>query len=264
VKVKETPETRTIVEVGSARFGNGFVVIAGPCAVESEEQIEEAAAAVAIAGADMLRGGAFKPRTSPYSFQGLGLDGARLLAAAARRQGLPCVTEVVAVADVHPLAELVDMLQIGARNMQNFELLKAVGRAGRPVLLKRGLSATVEEWLSAAEYLLDAGQPNVVLCERGIRTFEPSTRNTLDLAVVPLLRRLTHLPVIVDPSHATGRRDLVLPLADAAAAVGAAGIMVDAHPNPEQARCDGAQSLHLSEVQKLTRRTKFFASHARE
>jgi 3-deoxy-7-phosphoheptulonate synthase len=203
--------------------------------------------AVAAAGATILRGGAFKPRTSPYSFQGLGLEGLELLAEARERTGLPIVTEVMEPAHVDIVAEHADLLQVGARNMQNYPLLMAVGRATRPVLLKRGLSATIEEWLMAAEYVVSSGNPAVVLCERGIRTFETYTRNTLDLAAVPLLRHLTHLPVIVDPSHATGKRWLVRPMALAAVASGADGVMVEVHPDPDEALSDGEQSITLEQ-----------------
>ncbi len=233
----------TIIRLGPATIGTGFTVIAGPCSVESEEQIMEAARYVRTGGAQALRGGCFKPRTSPYSFQGLGFEGLKLLKRAGRRFGLPIVTEVLAPEDVEAVAEQADMLQIGARNMQNFPLLKAVGRTHRPVLLKRGMMASIDELLQAAEYILREGNRQVVLCERGIRTFESATRNTLDLSAVPLLKQLTHLPVIVDPSHAVGRRDLVVPMARAAKAVGADGIIVETHPKPEEALSDGPQAL---------------------
>ncbi len=233
----------TLVTLGRARIGEGFFVIAGPCSVESEEQVMEAARYVREHGAGALRGGCFKPRTSPYSFQGLGFEGLELLKRAGRRFGLPIVTEVLAPEDVEAVAEHADMLQIGARNMQNFPLLKAVGRTHRPVLLKRGMMASIDELLQAAEYVLREGNRQVVLCERGIRTFESATRNTLDLSAVPLLKQLTHLPVIVDPSHAVGRRDLVIPMARAARAVGADGIIVETHPCPEKALSDGPQAL---------------------
>ncbi len=227
------------IEIGD----QGFVVIAGPCAVESATQIEAAAQAVARHGAHAMRGGAFKPRTSPYSFQGLGQPGLEVLAASARRHHLPVVTEVMDAAQLPTMLEYADMLQIGARNMQNFCLLKAVGRVRRPVLLKRGLSATLDEWLLAAEYIIDEGNDQVVLCERGIRTFEPQLRNTLDLAAVAWIKDRTRLPVLVDPSHATGDRALVIPMALAAAAAGADGLLVEVHPEPAQALCDGAQAL---------------------
>jgi len=236
---------------GLALGGPEVVIMAGPCAVESEEQIFTTARAVAASGARMLRGGAYKPRTSPYSFQGLGQEGLELLAAAGRAHGLPIVTEVVAAEDVERVAKLADMLQVGARNMQNFRLLEAVGKSGRPVLLKRGLVATLEELLLAAEYVLDAGNPEVILCERGIRTFVRETRNTLDLAAIPLLKEKSHLPVIADPSHGTGVRALVPPLARAALAAGADGLIVEVHPDPARALSDGAQSLTLDGFAEL-------------
>jgi 3-deoxy-7-phosphoheptulonate synthase len=234
----------TRVRVGEVAIGGEeFIVAAGPCAVETEEQVRSAARAVAQAGARLLRGGAFKPRTSPYSFQGLGQEGLRLLAAAGSENGLPVVTEVLTAEDVPLVARYADMLQVGARNMQNFALLKALGAAGRPVLLKRGLSATIEEFLLAAEYVVSHGNPDVVLCERGIRTFETATRNTLDLNAVAWLKSTTHLPVIVDPSHGTGRRHLVRPLSKASLAAGADGLIVEVHPSPALSLSDGAQSL---------------------
>jgi 3-deoxy-7-phosphoheptulonate synthase len=234
----------TRVRVGDVEIGGPeFVVAAGPCAVESERQIRDAAAAVARAGARILRGGAFKPRTSPYAFQGLGEEGLRLLADAGRHAGLPTVTEVLADRDVPLVARHADVLQVGARNAQNFALLKALGSAGKPVLLKRGMSTTVEELLMAAEYVVAHGNADVILCERGIRTFETSTRNTLDLNAVAVLKARTHLPVLVDPSHGTGRRDLIAPLAKAAAAVGADGLIVEVHPRPDEALSDAAQSI---------------------
>ncbi|MFN2462907.1 MAG: 3-deoxy-7-phosphoheptulonate synthase [Candidatus Dormibacteria bacterium] len=234
----------TIVDVGGVRIGaQGFAVMGGPCSVESEEQLMEVAGAVAAAGGHMLRGGAFKPRTSPYSFRGLGEEGLRLLAAARDRFGLPVVTEVMNIEDVALVSRYADMLQIGARNMQNYGLLEAVGATRKPILLKRGMSSTIEEWLLAAEYILAQGNPDVVLCERGIRTFETYTRFTIDLAAVPLVRELTHLPVIVDPSQGTGKWSLVPPMAAAAMACGADGIIVEVHPHPDQALSDGAQSL---------------------
>lgn len=234
----------TRIRVGPLEIGgDGFVVIAGPCAVEGEAQIRETAAAVAAAGAHLLRGGAFKPRTSPYSFQGLGEPGLQLLAAAGCEHGLPVITEVLSDSDVALVAHYADVLQVGARNMQNFALLKALGSVGKPVLLKRGLAATLDELLYAAEYILHAGNPAVMLCERGIRSFETATRNTLDLNAVALLKQWTHLPVLVDPSHGTGRRALVAPLAKAAVAAGADGVIIEVHPDPEHARSDGDQSL---------------------
>ncbi len=235
----QTVKLRSGVEIG----GDGFVVIAGPCAVESAAQMDACAEAVARHGAHAMRGGAFKPRTSPYAFQGLGEPGLELFATAARRHHLPVVTEVMDAAQLPVVLERADMLQIGARNMQNFSLLKAVSRVRRPVLLKRGLAATLDEWLLAAEYILDGGNDQVVLCERGIRTFEPQLRNTLDLAGVAWIKEKTHLPVLVDPSHATGHRALVTPMALAAAAAGADGLLIEVHPEPATALCDGAQAL---------------------
>ncbi|MBI5442260.1 MAG: 3-deoxy-7-phosphoheptulonate synthase [Deltaproteobacteria bacterium] len=235
----------TVVDVGGVRVGwrEKPVVIAGPCAVESREQVLAAARAVKAAGAHLLRGGAFKPRTGPHAFQGLGYEGLEYLGEAGRAAGLPIVTEVMRIDQLERVAAVADCLQVGARNMQNFDLLKEVGRVGKPVLLKRGMSATLEEFLAAAEYILLEGNSQVILCERGIRTFERALRNTLDLGVVPYLKGATHLPVIVDPSHALGRRDLVVPMAKAALVVGAAGVMVEVHPDPGRALCDGPQSL---------------------
>lgn len=242
----------TVVTVDNVRIGgDGLTVIAGPCAVESEEQIVSVARSVKDAGATLLRGGAFKPRTSPYSFQGLQEEGLKLLAVARAETGLPVVTEVMDTAHVELVAEYADMLQIGARNMQNFALLKEVGRAGKPVLLKRGMAATIEEWLMAAEYVISAGNPNVVLCERGIRTFETATRNTLDLNAVPVVKELSHLPVIVDPSHGTGKWQYVTPMARAAVAAGADGLMVEVHPDPERAASDGQQSLRPEKFRQM-------------
>lgn len=236
--------TRSCVRVGGVEIGGDeFVVIAGPCAVENRRQIRAAAQAVAKAGAHALRGGAYKPRTSPYSFQGLGAEGLTLLAEAGREAGLPVVTEVLTPEDIPLVARHADVLQVGARNMHNFALLKALGGVGKPVLLKRGLAATVEEFLLAAEYVVHAGNPDVILCERGIRTFETATRNTLDLNAVALLKERTHLPLVVDPSHGTGLAALVVPLTKAAAAAGAGGAIVEVHPAPEFALSDGRQSL---------------------
>ena len=245
----------TAVTVGGAQVSwcHELVVIAGPCTVESREQVLATARAVKAAGASVLRGGAFKPRTGPHSFQGLGYEGLEYLAEAGREVGLPIVTEVMRIDQIERVAAVADCLQIGARNMQNFDLLKEVGRIGKPVLLKRGISATLEEFLAAAEYIVAEGNDQVILCERGIRTFERALRNTLDLGVVPYLRQVTHLPVIVDPSHALGRRDLVIPMSKAAAVVGAAGIMVEVHPDPAHALCDGPQSLDPSDFQQLMR-----------
>ena len=234
----------TVVEVGEAKMGGGnFALIAGPCSVESEEQICEVAQRVNKSGAAVLRGGAFKPRTSPYAFQGMRERGIELLKLARRESGLPIITEIMDLSHL-PLFEDVDIIQVGARNMQNFELLKALGKTGKPILLKRGLSSTIEEWLMSAEYIMAGGNERVILCERGIRTFETATRNTLDLSCIPVLKGLTHLPVIVDPSHATGYARLVLPMAMAAAAAGADGLMIEVHNHPERAACDGQQSLN--------------------
>jgi 3-deoxy-7-phosphoheptulonate synthase len=236
-------EKRTIINFPNVTIGNGFTVIAGPCSVESEEQILESARAVKAAGADMLRGGAFKPRTSPYAFQGLGLMGLRLLSQAGDETGLPIVTEVIDPRDVSWVAEFADVLQIGTRNMQNYSLLKEVGQTGRPVLLKRGMYSTLEEWLNCAEYILSEGNPNVILCERGIRTFETYTRNTLDLSAVPAIKELTHLPIIIDPTHSTGRVNLIGPMSLAAVAAGADGLIVEVHYKPAEALCDADQAL---------------------
>lgn len=243
----------TIVKVAGIEIGTGRrpIVMAGPCAVESENQILKTARAVKAAGADMLRGGAFKPRTGPHTFQGLREEGLKLLALASRETGLPFVTEVMSPDTVGLVAEYAHMLQVGARNMQNFELLRELGKIRKPVLLKRGMSATIEEFLAAAEYILAEGNPSVILCERGIRTFETATRNTLDLAVIPLIKELTHLPIVVDPSHATGRRSLVASMVKAAVVAGADGVMVEVHPDPEKALSDGPQSLTLAGFERL-------------
>lgn len=243
----------TIVDVGGVKFGgDNFQIIAGPCSIETEAQITEVARAVKAAGATVLRGGAFKPRTSPYSFQGLGGTGLELLLKAKEATGLPIVTEIMSVRHID-LFKDVDIVQIGARNMQNFELLKEVGRMGKPVLLKRGLANTIEEWLMSAEYIMSEGSHDIILCERGIRTFETYTRNTLDLSAIPLLRDLTHLPVIVDPSHAAGIAKLVRPLSYAAVGVGADGLMIEVHNNPQKALCDGAQSIKPDEFADIVR-----------
>lgn len=243
---------RTVVDISGVKLGGGdMVVIAGPCAVESYEQVMEAAASVKASGATLLRGGCFKPRTSPYSFQGLGYEGLEMLAEAGRAHDMPIVTEVPAPEEVERMSELADVLQIGTRNMQNFTLLSEVGMSSRPVMLKRGMSASLDELLQAAEYILAAGNQQVFLCERGIRTFETSTRNTLDIAAVPVLKARTHLPVIIDPSHAAGDRQLVAPLALAAQAVGADGVMVEVHPNPAEALSDGPQALNLDDFANL-------------
>ncbi|MCK4508831.1 MAG: 3-deoxy-7-phosphoheptulonate synthase [Desulfuromonadales bacterium] len=248
----------TIVDVSGVKFGDGQapVLIAGPCSVESEEQMLAAARLVKEHGAHMLRGGAFKPRTGPHSFQGLGIEGLKYLRQAGDAEGLPVITEVMRIAQLEIVCRYADVLQIGARNMQNFDLLKEAGKTGHPILLKRGMSATIEEFLSAAEYILSEGNPHVILCERGIRTFEKATRNTLDLSVVPLIREMSHLPIVVDPSHATGRRNLVGPMAKAAIVVGAHGIMVEVHPDPDKALCDGAQSLDGEDFGKLVAELK--------
>jgi 3-deoxy-7-phosphoheptulonate synthase len=240
--------------------GRKLVVIAGPCAVESREQLLETAFQVCKAGAAMLRGGAFKPRTSPYAFQGLQNDGLKLLAEVSAETGLPTVTEVIDEPSLDLALEFVDMVQIGARNMQNFSLLRMAGRSGKPVMLKRGLSATVDEWLMAAEYIVSEGNDQVVLCERGIRTFENATRNTLDLSAVPLVKGLSHLPVIVDPSHGTGTRRLVAPMARAATAAGADGLMVEVHPDPARALSDGPQSLNPAEFSVLMKEIRAVAA----
>ena len=251
---RDARSSRSVVRLanGASFGGEEIAVCAGPCSVESREQIEATAKSVASHGANVLRGGAFKPRTSPYAFQGLGMEGLKLLREAADRNGLAVVTEVLDPRDVEQVAQCADMLQIGARNMQNFSLLREAGEAHKPVLLKRGLSATIEELLMAAEYLLVAGNSEVVLCERGIRSFDNATRNLLDLAAVPLLRGLTHLPVIVDPSHGTGIARLVAPMALAAVAAGADGLLVEVHPDPQAAASDGPQSLTFEQFEALT------------
>jgi 3-deoxy-7-phosphoheptulonate synthase len=243
---------RSVVMVGGVPIGpDTLTVIAGPCAVETPEQTLTAALMAKAAGASLLRGGAFKPRTSPYAYQGLGEAGLKILAEVREETGLPVVTEVIDPGSVDLVASYADMLQVGTRNMQNFALLQAVGASSKPVLLKRGMSATIEEWLMAAEYIAQRGNLDIVLCERGIRTFETATRNTLDISAVPMAQRLSHLPVIVDPSHSGGRRDLVLPLTRAAIAVGADGVIVDVHPEPKMALCDGDQALLDSDIREL-------------
>jgi 3-deoxy-7-phosphoheptulonate synthase len=249
---REFQNETSVVEVGKARFGTKkIVVIAGPCSVEGREQLLEVARAVKKNGASLLRGGVFKPRTSPYEFQGLGEIGLKLLAEAREETGLPIVTEVLEPEKVDLVAKYSDMLQIGARNVQNFALLRAVGKSRMPVILKRGMMTTIDEWLQAAEYILLEGNQNVVLCERGIRTFEKATRNTLDLAAVPVLRKATHLPILVDPSHATGSRELIAPMAKAAIAAGTDGLMIETHPTPELALSDSQQQLNLGEFAGL-------------
>ncbi|HBF36708.1 MAG TPA: 3-deoxy-7-phosphoheptulonate synthase [Firmicutes bacterium] len=249
---KEVKPEGTSIQIGDLRIGGGyFGIIAGPCAVESESQLLEVADGLKKSGARGLRGGAFKPRTSPYSFQGLEEEGLKLLALAREKSGLPIVTELMNLPELDLVAKYADIIQIGARNMQNFGLLRAVGRQSKPVLLKRGLAATIEEWLMAAEYIMAEGNTQVILCERGIRTFETATRNTLDLSAVPLIKSLSHLPIVVDPSHGTGKRKLVLPMAKAATAAGADGLLIEVHPNPANAWSDGEQSLNLPEFQEL-------------
>ncbi len=251
------PESSSVkvgdVEIGE---GKGFTVIAGPCSVESEAQILEVANGVKAAGAKLLRGGAFKPRTSPYSFQGLELEGLELLKKAREATGLPIVTEIMSPKMVETFEENVDIIQVGARNMQNFDLLKELGKCTKPILLKRGLSSTIEEWLMSAEYILAGGNQNVILCERGIRTFETYTRNTLDLSAIPAVKKLSHLPVVVDPSHSAGMRWMVEPLSLAAMAVGADGLIIEVHNCPEKALCDGAQSLDIPQFDALMNKFK--------
>lgn len=234
----------TVVRAGPLTLGDGgFAVIAGPCAIESEQQIQDVAARVKALGATGLRGGAFKPRSSPYSFQGMGEEGLKFMQQAGKAHGLATVSEVMNVRQIEIMVRYIDVLQVGARNMQNFDLLKELGGAGKPVMLKRGLSATIEELLLAAEYIINSGNPNVILCERGIRTFETETRNTLDISAVPLCKQLSHLPIIIDPSHAAGRRDLIKPLTLAGIAAGADGAIIEVHPCPDKAFSDGKQSL---------------------
>ena len=233
----------TVVQVGDIKIGGGnFAIIAGPCSVEGEDQICDIAASVKASGAHLMRGGAFKPRTSPYAFQGMRADGIKLLEEAKEKTGLPIVTEIMDLSQL-PLFENVDVIQVGARNMQNFELLKGLGKVNKPILLKRGLANTLQEWLMSAEYIMAGGNEQVILCERGIRTFETATRNTLDLSCIPVLRKMTHLPIIVDPSHATGVASLVKPMAMAATVAGADGLLIEVHNNPSRALCDGPQSL---------------------
>ncbi|MBU1583885.1 MAG: 3-deoxy-7-phosphoheptulonate synthase, partial [Proteobacteria bacterium] len=257
---REFQQENTHVKVGDAVFGNGsFPVIAGPCAVESEEQVMSIANSVKDAGAKLFRGGAFKPRTSPYSFQGLGKKGLELLAKVREETGLPVVTEVMDVETFDLVEEYADVVQIGTRNMQNFSLLRRAGKSERPVILKRGMSAMLQEWLMAAEYIMEEGNNNVILCERGVRTFVRHSRNTLDLSVVPAVKKESHLPIIVDPSHAAGVRDQVISLAYASAALGADGIMIEVHNNPEEAMSDGAQSLYPEQFFKVMK--KMIAIH---
>lgn len=254
---RETRAENTMVAIGDVVIGNGrMTIIAGPCAIESEEQALTIARHVKASGAHLFRGGAFKPRTSPYSFQGLGLEGLRILAKVRRETGLPVVTEVMDLETFDQVEAHVDMIQIGTRNMQNFSLLRRAGRCALPVLLKRGLAATIDEWLMAAEYIMAGGNSQVVLCERGVRTFVHHSRNTLDLSAVPYVRRESHLPIIIDPSHAAGRRDQVIPLSRSAIAVGAHGLMVEVHHQPDQALSDGAQSLYPEQFERLCRQAR--------
>jgi 3-deoxy-7-phosphoheptulonate synthase len=252
----------TVVPVGeSARVGGTDIeVMAGPCAVESAEQIEAVAEHVARCGARIMRGGAFKPRSSPYSFQGLGVEGLKLLRQAADRHRLAVVTEVMTIEQIEIVAQYADLIQIGARNMQNYPLLTAIGQSQKPVLLKRGISATIQEWLMSAEYILSSGNPNVILCERGIRTFETATRNTLDLAAVPVIKSLSHLPIIVDPSHGVGDRRFVAAMARAAVAAGADGLLVEIHPDPDKALSDGPQSLTFAEFESMMNRCRIIGT----
>ncbi len=249
---RETKPEPTVVKIGDVEVGSGRTVyIAGPCAVESEDQIMETAKAVREAGAQLLRGGAFKPRTSPYSFRGLGEEGLLLLEQAGKSVGMPIVTEVMSVREVDLVAQHADVLQIGTRNAQNFMLLEEAGRTGKPVLLKRGLASTIEDWVLAAEYILNTGNPNVMLCERGIRTFETATRNTMDINAIALVKQISHLPLIADPSHGTGKWSLVKPVALASIVAGADGVIVEVHPNPDHALSDGAQSLNFKRFREL-------------
>ncbi|NLK37942.1 MAG: 3-deoxy-7-phosphoheptulonate synthase [Epulopiscium sp.] len=256
--IKFHPEPTTIDVRGVKIGGGNFTIMAGPCAIESKEQLLESAWAAKNAGAQILRGGAYKPRTSPYSFQGLEEDGLTYMAEIREQTGMPVITEITSLRALETAVQYVDLLQIGARNMQNFELLKAAGKTNLPVLLKRGLSATIDEWLNAAEYIMSEGNEKVILCERGIRTFETSTRNTLDISAVPVLRSKTHLPIIIDPSHASGVREYIAPLSKAAAAVGADGLMIEVHPNPACALSDGAQSLNPADFKALCEELKPF------
>jgi len=252
----------TVVRVGETTLVGGMdvAVMAGPCAVESVDQIEASAEFAAASGAQILRGGAFKPRSSPYSYQGLGLEALKLLRQAADKHGLAVVTEVMTIEQIDTISEYADLMQVGSRNMQNYPLLIALGHAGKPVLLKRGMSATIQEWLMSAEYILTEGNPDVILCERGIRTFETATRNTLDLSAVPVIKHMSHLPIVVDPSHGVGTRRFVAPMARAAVAAGADGIMIEIHPNPDKALSDGPQSLNFEEFGLLMNRCRIIAT----
>lgn len=255
------------IQIGSVSSGvspvtfkpNSFLIIAGPCSIESEEQAFDIARAVKKSGAHILRGGAFKPRTSPYSFQGLGNEGLRILADIKKELQIPIITEVLDVRDLEAVAEVADIIQIGTRNMQNFSLLKEVGKSNKPVMLKRGLAATIKEWLLSAEYILNQGNEKVILCERGIRSFDPETRNLLDLSAVALIREMSHLPVMVDPSHALGRRDLIEPMSKAALACGSYGVMIEVHDKPEEALSDGAQAINYADFDSLTKKIRKFA-----
>jgi 3-deoxy-7-phosphoheptulonate synthase len=253
------PEDSLIDVAGVEVGGREVIVMAGPCSVESEAQIEQSAAAVAAAGGKILRGGVFKPRTSPYAFQGMGEAGLKLLREAADRHNLRVVTEIMDLSQIDVLLPMTDLLQVGARNMQNFAMLKELGKSGKAVLLKRGISATIDEWMMSAEYILAQGNSNVILCERGIRTFETYTRNTLDLSAVPVVKKKSHLPIIVDPSHATGLRDKVTPMARAAVAAGCDGLMIEIHPDPPSALSDGPQSLYLEQFTELMRQIRLIA-----
>jgi 3-deoxy-7-phosphoheptulonate synthase len=255
---------RTVINIDDLAVGKDFVVIAGPCSVESEEQTIKTAQKVKEAGGNMLRGGAFKPRTSPYDFQGLGLKGLKILEKAKRETGLPVVTEVADPRDVSWVCEYVDVLQIGTRNMQNFSLLKEVGKVEKPVLLKRGMYSTLKEWLNCAEYILAGGNPNVILCERGIRTFETYTRNTLDLSIVPSVKETSHLPIIVDPSHGTGRLSIIEPMSLAAMAAGADGVMIEVHHKPCEALCDKDQAMPPEMFEGLMKKLKILGSYMNE
>ncbi len=251
----------TVLKIGEVEIGGSKIVtMAGPCSIESEEQIESAAGIVAAAGAQVIRGGAFKPRSSPYSFQGMGEEGLRILRSAADRHNLLVVSEVMDQVQIPLLVQYVDILQVGARNMQNFNLLRELGKVRKPILLKRGIAATIEELLLSAEYIMSGGNYEVLLCERGIRTFETSTRNTMDISAMPVLKRLTHLPVIADPSHGTGKRDYVLPMARAAIAAGADGLLVEVHPDPDHALSDGAQTLHPEQFSEMMQQVRSIAS----
>ncbi|MDQ3168825.1 MAG: 3-deoxy-7-phosphoheptulonate synthase, partial [Acidobacteriota bacterium] len=253
------PET-TVVTVGDVRIGGDEVIVmAGPCSAETDEQVEASASAVKRAGAKVLRGGAYKPRSSPYSFQGLGEEGLRMLRAAADRHGLVLVSEIMDLSQLETIDKYADILQVGARNMQNFSLLRELGHARKPVLLKRGISATIEEWLLSAEYVLSGGNTQVILCERGIRTFETATRNTLDISAIPVVQKLSHLPILADPSHGAGRRDMVAPMARAAVAAGADGLIIEVHADPDHAMSDGAQSMFPAQFDRLMAELRIIA-----